>query len=150
MDPEKISDYTGPPRPEHLTFDNQTLFHMLSNTICPLAGMNPDKSISDVLRNAIYAISERYIFDVEDMFLRILKDSAQYPFCIKVFAPWIQKVVDHAMRTVYLVKESHKSFIPPVRDTLKVMDDISSGKSPASSPQDYHKQFDGPRLPQRD
>lgn len=89
MDPEKIRDYSGPPRPEHLTFENQTLYHMLSYTICPLAGMNPDKSISDVLRNAIYAICERYIFDVEDMFLHILKDSAQYPFCIKVFAPWI-------------------------------------------------------------
>jgi hypothetical protein len=112
--------------------------------------MNTDKSISDVLRNAVYAISEGYIFDVEDMFLRILKDSAQYPFCIKVFTPWIQKVVDHAMRTVYLAKESHKSFIPPVRDTLKVMEDITSGNSPATSPQDYHKQFDGPRLPQRD
>ena len=112
---------------------------MLSYTICPLAGMNPDKSISDVLQNAIYAISERYIFDVEDMFLRILKDSAQYPFCIIVFTPWIQKVVYHAMRIVYLAKESHKSFIPPVRDTLQVMDDITLGKSPASSPQDYYK-----------
>jgi hypothetical protein len=54
------------------------------------------------------------------------------------------------MRTVYLAKENHKSFIPPVRDTLQVMEDITLGKSPASSPQDYHKQFDGPRLPQRD
>ena len=87
---------------------------------------------------------------MEDMFLRILKDSAQYPFYIKVFAPWIQKVVDHAMHTVYLAKENHKSFIPPVHDTLQVMEDITSGKSPASSSQDYHKQFDGPRLPQHD
>ena len=97
----------------------------------------------------IYAISKQYIFDVEDMFLRILKDSAQYPFCLKVFAPWIKKVIDHAMRTVYLVKESHKSFIPPIHDTLQIMEDISSGKSPASIRQDYHKQFDGPRLPRR-
>ena len=126
------------------------LFHMLSYTICPMAGMNPDKSISDVLQNVIYAISERYIFDVEDMFLRILKDSAQYPFCIKVFAPWIQKVIDHTMRIVYPAKESHKCFIPPIRDTLQVLEDISSGKSPVSSPHDYHKKFDGPRLPSCD
>ena len=126
------------------------LYHMLSYTICPMAGMNPDKSISDVLRNTIYAIFERYIFDVEDMFLRILKDSAQYPFCLKVFAPWIQRIIDHAMHTEYLAKESHKSFIPPVRDTLQIMEDISSGKSPTSSPHDYHKQFDGPCIPQHD
>jgi hypothetical protein len=134
MDVEKIGDYSGPPLPEHLPLKNYTLYHMLSYTICPLAGVNPDKSISDVLRNAIYAISERYIFDVEDMFLRIIKDSAQYPFCFKVFAPWIQKVIDHAMGIVYLMKESHKSFIPPVHDTLQAMQDFHSGKSPASSP----------------
>ena len=89
MDKEKIRDYSGPPRPDHLTFENQTLFHMLSYTIYSLAGMNPDNAISDVLCNTIYAISERYIFDVEDMFLQILKDSAQHPYCIKVYAPWI-------------------------------------------------------------
>ena len=72
MDQEKIRDYTGPPRPEHLTFENQTLYHMLSYTIFPLARMNADKCISYVLWNTIYALSERYIFDVEDMFLRIL------------------------------------------------------------------------------
>ena len=126
------------------------LFHMLSYTICPMAGMNPDKSISDVLRNTIYAISERYIFDVEDMFQHILNDSALYSHCLKVYAPWIQKVVDRAMRTEYLTKQIHKSFIPPVRDTLKVMEDISSGKSPVSSPLDYHKNFDRPCLPQCD
>ena len=81
------------------------------------------------------------------MFLRVLKDSAQYPFCVKVFAPWIQKIIDHAMRTVYLVKESHKFFMPPVHDTLQVMEEISLGKSPVSSPHDYYKTFDGPHLP---
>ena len=78
MDQEKIRDYTGPPHPEHLTFENQTLVHMLFYTVCPLARMNIDKSILDVLRNTIYAISKWYIFDVEGMFLRILKDSSQY------------------------------------------------------------------------
>jgi hypothetical protein len=38
------------------------------------------------------------------MFLRILMDSAQHPKTIKVFAPWIQKVVDYAMKTEYLAK----------------------------------------------
>jgi hypothetical protein len=130
MDEDKIRDYTGPPLPEHLTFKNQTLYHMLSYTICPLARMNTDKSISDVLRNAIYAIYERYIFDVEDMFLRILKDSAQYPNYVKFYPPWIQKVVDHAMRTEYLAKQSHKSFIPPVHDTMQIMEDISLENCP--------------------
>ena len=40
MDQEKIRDYNGPPLPEHLTFHNQTLFHMPTYTIYPLAGMN--------------------------------------------------------------------------------------------------------------
>lgn len=52
------------------------------------------------------------------MFLRILMDSAQHPKTMKVFAPWIQKVVDYAMHTEYLAKVSHKSCIPPVCDTL--------------------------------
>ena len=97
---------------------------MLTYTICPLAGMNTDSTILDVLWYAIYAISERYVFDVEDMFLNILKDSAEYLKTLKVYAPWIQKVVDYSMKTEYLAKASHKSFIPPVRDTLQVIQDI--------------------------
>jgi hypothetical protein len=49
MDKEKIHDYNGPPLPEHLTFEKQTLYHLLTYTICPLAGMNIDNVISDVL-----------------------------------------------------------------------------------------------------
>ena len=78
MDEEKICDYHGSPLPEHLTFDNQTLYHILTYTICPLDGMNTDNVISDVLWNTINAISQGYIFDVEDMFLCILMDLAQY------------------------------------------------------------------------
>jgi hypothetical protein len=115
-----------------------------------MAGMNPGGTISDVLRNTIVAISEGFIFDVEDMFLNILKDSAQYPKTLKVYAPWIQKVVDYSMKTEYLAKVSHKSFVPPVHDTLQVIHEISSGKVPESSLHDYHKGFDGPRLPKRD
>ena len=54
------------------------------------------------------------------------------------------------MKTEYLAKVSHKSFIPPVRDTVKVMEDISSGKAPTSSTSDYHNTFNGPKLPKRD
>jgi hypothetical protein len=54
------------------------------------------------------------------------------------------------MKTEYLAKASHRSFTPPVQDTLQVMQDISLGKLPESSSQDYHKGFDGPRLPQHD
>ena len=84
------------------------------------------------------------------MFLHILNDSTEYPQTLKVYAPWIQKVVDYSMKTEYLANASHKSFIPPVSDTLQVMQDIFLGKVPESSPQDYHKWFDGPRLPKRD
>ena len=77
-------------------------------------------------------------------------DSAQHLKTINVFVPWIQKVVDYAMHTEYLAKASHKSFIPPVRDTLKVMEDFSSGKAPVSSTSDYHHTFNGPKLPKRD
>ena len=120
---------------------------MLTYTICPLARMNTDGTISDVLRNAIYAISERYVFDVEDMFLNIFKDYAEYPKPLKVYAPWIQNVVDYSMKIEYFTKASNKSFIPPVRNTLQVMQDISLGKVRKSSPPDYHKGFDGPCLP---
>ena len=99
MDEEKTHD-NGPPLPEHLTFDNQTLYHIL--TYMSAGWMNTNNTISDVLRNTIHAISQGFIFNVEDMFLRILKDSSQFPFTVKVFAPWIQKVIDHAMGTVYL------------------------------------------------
>ena len=111
--------------------------------------MNIDNAISDVLRNTIHAISQGYIFEVEYMFLHILMDSAQCPNTIKVFTPWFQKVVDYSMKTEYLAKISHKSFIPPVRDTLKVMEDFSSGKAHVASP-DYHNTFHAPKLPKRD
>jgi len=87
MDEENISANHGPPLPEHLTFDNETLYHILTYTIFLLAGMNTDKAISDVLQNTIHAISQGYIFDIDDMFLRILMDSAQCPKTIKVFTP---------------------------------------------------------------
>jgi hypothetical protein len=150
MDEDKIRDYNGPPLPEHLTFDNQTLYHILTYTLCPLARMNTDNAISDVLRTTIHVISQGYIFDAEDMFLCILMDLAQCPKTIKVFTPWIQKVVDYAMKTEYLAKVSHKSFIPPVRDTLKVMEDFCLGKVPVSSTSDYHHTFNGPKPPKYD
>ena len=53
------------------------------------------------------------------------------------------------MKTVYLSKVSHKGFIPPIWDTLKVMEDFSSGKAPEASP-DYHTTFNAPKLPQHD
>jgi hypothetical protein len=112
--------------------------------------MNTDGSISDVLRNTIYAISQRFVFDVKDLFLRILKDSAQHLMCLKFFAPWIQHVIDHSMKTTYLAKDAHKSFIPPVRDTIQALEDFSLGKACDSGPSNYHKKFDGPCLPQRD
>ena len=93
MGKEKIRDYNGPPLPEHLMFENQALYYFLTYTIYPLAGMNTNNVISNVLRNAIYAISEKYIFDVENMFLCILMDSAQHPKCLKLYGPWIQKVI---------------------------------------------------------
>ena len=105
MDEEKTHD-NGPPLPEHLTFDNQTLYHILTYTLCPLAGMNIDNAISDVLRNTIHAISQGFIFDVEDMFLRILMDSTQHPNTIMVFVPWIEKVVDYEMKIEYLAEVS--------------------------------------------
>ena len=91
-----------------------------------------------------------FIFDVEDMFLNILKDSAEYLKTLKVYAPWIQKVVDYSMKTEYLAKASHKSSIPLVHDNPQVMQDISSVKGPESRHHDYHNKFDGPRLPKRD
>ena len=78
--------------------------------------MNADRSISDILRITIYAISKRYAFDVEDPFLHILKDAAQFSVTVKVFAPLIQKVIDHAMQTMYLANASHKCFIATVSD----------------------------------
>ena len=68
---------------------------MLSYTICPLAGMNTDGTISDVLWNTIYAIFEGFIFDVKDMFLNILKDSTEYPKTLKVYAPCHYKKKTH-------------------------------------------------------
>ena len=38
MDKEKISDYNGPPKPEHLSFKNQNLYHTLTYMIFPLPG----------------------------------------------------------------------------------------------------------------
>jgi len=37
-----------------------------------------------------------------------------------------------------------------MRDTLKVMEDFSSGEAPVSSTSDYHHTFNGPKLPKHD
>lgn len=76
MDPDKVGDYLGSPRPKNLIFDNQSLFHILSYMICPLAGTTDNGSINGVLRNAIYAIASGYVFDIKDMFIHLLADSA--------------------------------------------------------------------------
>lgn len=151
MDPEKVGDYLsyGSPRPECLTFNNQTFYHILCYTICPLAGTNDSGSIHGVLHNTLYALSGGYVFDIEDLFIRILVDSAEEPRAAKVFAPWIQKIIDQCMKKEYLAKENHKGFIPPVRDTLQVMEDLSKGKAIAASPRKSIKQFDGPKIPHK-
>ena len=59
-------------------------------------------------------------------------------------------MVDYGTKTEYLAKVSHKSFMPPMCDTLKVMEYFSSGEAPVSSTSDYHHTFNGPKLPKRD
>lgn len=151
MDPDKVGDYLsyGLPLSEYLTFKNQCFYFILLHTICPLPGAYDTGSIRGVLHNTLYAISGGYIFDIEDLFIRILVDSAEEPRAGKAFAPWIQKIINKCMKTEYLSKEHQQGFIPLVRDTLQVMQDLSKGKAVAASPQKSIKPFAGPQIPQK-
>lgn len=95
MDPEKVGDYLsyGSPKPEYLQFNYQTFDYIQYHTLCHLVGAYDQGTILGILRNTMYAISCGYVFDIEDIFIRILVDVAEDYDAPKVFAPWIQKMI---------------------------------------------------------
>lgn len=150
MDPAKVGDQiVGPAKPEDLKINYQTFYYILHHTMCPLVSAHSQREISGILCNTLYAISCGYVFDVEDLFIRILVHAANEHLAPKVFAPWIQKMINLCLRKEYLAKEVPEKFIPPVRDTLQVMKDMSKGKAIVDSSSKIAKQFPRPQIPER-
>lgn len=149
MDSEKFGDYLlyGSPKPELLKFNFQMFYYILCHTIYPLVGAYDQCFIQGILHNTLYAISCGYVFDLEDLFIRILVDAAEEFDAPKVFIPWIQKMVNLRQLKEYLAKEVPEKFIPPVRDTLKVLQDFSKGKVITDSSPKVSKKFAGPQIP---
>lgn len=94
MDPNKVGDVSSSnPNPRNLDFNHQAYYQILVKTLCPT--ICPRK-ITGVLRNTLFAISCCVMFDVEDLFLRNLVDAAKIVLSPKIYAPWIQKVINLA------------------------------------------------------
>jgi hypothetical protein len=47
----------------------------------------------------------------------------------KIFALWIQKIINRSTRREYLAQEAPEKFIHHVRDTLLMLEDYSKGKA---------------------
>lgn len=137
MDPAKVGDaIKSNPKPNDLKVNFKAYYYILCKTICPLVGPHSQGNINGVLRNTLYALSYGFVFDVEDLFIRLLVDAANEHLPPKCYAPSIQKLINIARQTKYLAKVVSMKFIPPMRDTLQVVEDNTKGKksSPTTIP----------------
>lgn len=127
MDPNRVGDdASSNPDPNGIEFNHRTFFKMLCKTLCPTAC---PQQISGVLRNTLYSISHCGTFNIQDLFLRNLVDAAKVHLAMKLYAPWIQKLINMTQGKRYICHHGPKYFTPPVRDTLKVFKDNDKGKS---------------------
>lgn len=89
-DPDKVGDAIEEnPKPNDLKFPFKTFYNILCKTLCPIIGAQNQGKIGGVLQNTLFAMSGEFFFDVEDLFIRILVDSAEEILAPKPYAPWI-------------------------------------------------------------
>ena len=129
MDSTKVGDACPADHsPKNLTYENMVLFHIMCNSLTPV---NRPEKIERLVRNTLQALSMGIPFDLEDLFLRNLASAAEYPQVMKPYAPWIQYAIEQITGKRFLCRFKPKVFIPPVRDTLRIVKEKGKGKAPA-------------------
>jgi hypothetical protein len=107
------------------------MFYILCNTLTPT---NRPNSINGIVGNALLAISPGIRFDVPDLFIRNLACAADSPQSLKPYAPWIMFAIEQLINEKFIWAHFPKMFMPPVRDTLRMVKDIGKGKKPVDAP----------------
>ena len=127
MDPTMVGDECIDVDPKKLAYDNKVLFHILCNTLTPT---NKPNSINGIVGNALLTISQGIRFDVPDLFIRNLACAADSPQALKPYAPWVMSSVEQLIEEKFFCPHIPKVYMPPVRDTLRIVKDIGKGKIP--------------------
>ena len=130
MDPTMVGDECIDVDPKKLAYDNKVMFHILCNTLMP---MNIPNFINGILGNALLAISQGIWFDVPVLFIRNIACAAESPQSLKPYAPWIMYAIEQLINEKFFHPYGLKVFMPPVRDTLRMVKDIGKGKAPVDT-----------------
>src|SRR3989337_903490 len=131
MDPNLVGDECVDVDPKKLAYDNKVMFYILCNTLTPT---NRPNSIKGIVGNALLAISQGIRFNVPDLFIRNLACAADSPQSLKPYTPWIMFAIEQLIDEKFVWAHFPKVFMPPVRDTLRMVKDIGKGKKPVNAP----------------
>src|SRR3989337_3655637 len=131
MDPTMVGDECIDVDLKKLAYDNKVLLHILCNTITPT---NRPNSIKGIVGNALVSISQGIKFDIPDLFIRNLAYAVDSPQSLKPYAPWIMYAIEQLINEKFIWAHFPKKFMPPVRDTLRMVKDIGKGKKPVDAP----------------
>jgi hypothetical protein len=85
------------------------------------------------VENALLAISQGIRFDVPDLLIQNLACAANNPQSLKPYAPWIMFAIEQLTHEKFFWAYISKVFMPPVRDTLRIVKDIGKGKEPVDT-----------------
>ena len=130
MDPTMVGDECIDVDPKKLAYDNKVLFHILCNTT---TRTNKPISIKGIVGNALVAISQGIKFDIPDLFIRNLACKTDGPQSLKPYAPWIMFAIEQLTNEKFFWAYILKVFMPPVRDTLRIVKDSGKGKEPVDT-----------------
>lgn len=76
------------------------------------------------MANALNVVSNGICFDIPDLFIQNLAYTAESAQALKPYAPWIMFVIVQLTEKKYFCPHVPKVFMPPVRDTLRIVKDI--------------------------
>ena len=130
MDPTLFGDECVEVNQKKLAYENKVLVYILCNSLTP---MNRPETINGIVGNALLAMSQGVRFDIPDLFVRILACAADSPQDLKPYAPWIMYAIEQLTGEHFFCPYVLKIFMPPVRNTLKIVKYIGKGKMPVDA-----------------
>jgi hypothetical protein len=143
MDPTMVGDECIDVDPKKFAYDNKVLFHILCNTLMPT---NRPNSIKGIVGNAFLAMSQGIKFGIPDLFIQNLACAADSPQSLKPYAPWIMFAIEQLTNEKFFWAYILKAFMPPVRDTLRIVKNIGKGKEPVDTAANASASENAPKI----
>src|SRR5215216_3422273 len=71
----------------------RTIHHILRRTLWPIKGHSPNAKLEGAMKTLVFNIINGIRFNAQDFFIRQLAASGIYLFDLKIYAPWVMRLI---------------------------------------------------------